>query len=374
MFHMELGWKLEEFISNMEHLIPSINDINEEMLDILSLFTFHHQLSIYQIHKIIEKHSRKMTYKNTHKKVVKLIDLRLIEKVIDAPKINKTELDRGAKYYGLSEEGIFALFYNSSVILKPSVYYVQRAFENGKTVEDLQEIFSEYKKEIFKNHHNCTFFELFLLSWITIETIENASDKLFDTIRLFLNYCCNLVKDHIIRFSKSIHELEPSNASTYINQLKSPNPFPGKESDNVDDISLFSYMKSIFSKNLNLIKIYRDNNKGIILLIKSLDSNQKILLYIDKENIPNILSFYKNADNTSLFTYSINHKSLKLPSRFKFEPDIDLKSLYNKAVFSVVCGKFNEDDLKLLKEDAKFMDTLSELKKAFHNGLELLAK
>jgi hypothetical protein len=371
---MELYWELRKFISNIEHLIPSINDLNEEMLDILSLFIFHHHLSIYQIHKIMEEYSRKMTYKNTHKKVVKLIDLKLIEKVIDAPKIKKTELDRGAKYYGLSEEGIFALFYNSSVILKPSIYYVQRAFENGKTVEDLQEIFSEYKKEIFKNHQNCTFFKLFLLPWITMETIENASDKLFDTIRLFLNYCCNLVKDHIIRFSKNIHELEPSNASIYVDQLKSPDPFPGKKSVDVDDVSLFSYMKSFFSQILNLIKINRSNNKGIILLIKSLDSNQKMLLYKDKENIPNILSFYKNTDNTSLFTYSINHKSLKLPSRLKIEHDIDLKSLYNIAVFLVVYGKSNEDDLKLLKEDVKFMNTLSELKERFNEGYELIAK
>jgi hypothetical protein len=54
---------------------------------------------------------------------------------------------------------------------------------------------------------------------------------------------------------------------------------------------------------------------------------------------------------------------------------MDLKSLYNKAVFSVVCEKSsNEDDLKLLKEDTKFMDALYELKERYNEGYELLAK
>ena len=34
----------------------------------------------------------------------------------------------------------------------------------------------------------------------------------------------------------------------------------------------------------------------------------------------------------------------------------------------------DDDNLKLLKEDAKFMDSLSELKEKFNDGLELLAK
>jgi len=47
------------------------------------------------------------------------------------------------------------------VFFKPSVYYVQRAFENGKTIEDMSDIFAEYKKEIFKDHQNSSFFEFF---------------------------------------------------------------------------------------------------------------------------------------------------------------------------------------------------------------------
>src|SRR6476469_5056752 len=133
-----------EYLWKIKHLIQSIDDINEEMIDVLSLFIFHNHLSIYQIHKVIAKHGKKIAYKNSRQKVQKLIDLKLIEKEIDISKFQIKELEKGAIYYRLSEEGIFVLFYYSNVVLKPSIYYVQRAFERGKTVEDMSNIFAEY--------------------------------------------------------------------------------------------------------------------------------------------------------------------------------------------------------------------------------------
>lgn len=365
------------YIEKIKPLIHYLDGIDNEMLDVLALFVFQNHLSSYQIHKIIARYGKKIAYKNSRQKVQKLIDLKLIEKETDLSKFKEKELDKGAKYYKLSEEGIFVLFYNSRVFLEPSVYYVQRAFENGKTVDDVSHIYVEYKKEIFKNHQDSSFFELFLLPWISIETVESASEELYDNIRLFLNYCCSLVKDHIIGLSKRTDELEESTALIYIDKIKSQDPFLGMKSVNVDDVSLFSYVTDISLDRPTLVKIKRDKNKNIILLIKSLDSNQTILLYKDKENIPTIVSLYKNTDGSSLFTHSIKHKQIKLLaplSRFKFEYGMDLKSLYNKAVFSIVSGKPKDDDLRFLKEDVKFEDTLSELKKTFNDEVKILAK
>ena len=57
------------------------------------------------------------------------------------------------------------------------------------------------------------------------------------------------------------------------------------------------------------------------------------------------------------------------------EEDINLESLYNKAVFSIVMGlSKDKNDLKLLKEDVNFMETLSELRESFNSKCELLAK
>ena len=89
--------KLYSLLYILEPMILNINGVNTEMLDILSLFIFHQGLSTYQIHKIIEKHGRKMVYMNTHKKVQKLIDLKLIEKVADSSKLTERELEKAQK-------------------------------------------------------------------------------------------------------------------------------------------------------------------------------------------------------------------------------------------------------------------------------------
>jgi len=380
---MELDVELHQFISNVEQLIPSINDINEEMLDILSLFIFHHQLSIYQIHKIIEKHSRKMTYKNTHKKVVKIIDLNLIEKVTDFPKINKNEIDRGAKYYKLSEGGIFALFYNSNVFFKPSIYYVQRAFENGKTVEDISDIFVEYKKEIFKNHQNSSFFTLFLFPWISRETIERADDKILDNVIESLNECCNIVKNYILNTSLSLYIIDDINTVEYLfSEIINERRILGLESVNVDDKNLLSYIQNFFfNERLWTVRIKRDNKNNILLsqrlFPRPFPHDKLFLAYKDKENNPNIISFYNNIEGSSLFNYSLKHKQILNHPMFEMmEERINLKSLYLKAVSSMVMGLSKDDDgdLKLLKEDVKFMNTSSELKERFNEGYELLAK
>ncbi len=54
---------------------------------------------------------------------------------------------------------------------------------------------------------------------------------------------------------------------------------------------------------------------------------------------------------------------------------IDLKSLYFKAVFSIVNVTFNDySKLESLKDDIKFINTLEELKERFDDEFEILTK
>ena len=61
-----------------------------------------------------------------------------------------------------------------------------------------------------------------------------------------------------------------------------------------------------------------------------------ILLYKDKENIPNIISFYKNTEDLLFLLIRLTMNHLFFHLDLNFEENIDLKSLYNKAVFSIV--------------------------------------
>jgi hypothetical protein len=372
--------KLRSWLYDIEPLILNMKDINNEMLDILSLFIFHQRLSIYQIHKIIEKYARKMAYMNTHKKVQKLIDLELIERETDTAKFSERELEKGAKFYRLSEGGIFVLFYNSEVLFKPSVYYVQRAFENGKTIEDMPDIFAEYKKEMFKNYQNCDFFELFLFPWVSIKTTEKADESLIDNLISCLNEFCTIFKEYILE-SHGIDILTDRQEIEYLNSdIMGEHRILGLDSVEVKDKNLLSYLQNNFNEIISIVRIKRGDNKNKILLSKpSLhyfsDLRKLLLVYKDKESIPNIISFYKNTEG-SLFNYALKHQQIIHRPLFDIMKErINLKSLYLKAVSSIVMGLSKDDkDLKLLKEDANFMDTLSDLKERFNEGLELLAK
>ncbi|MGN6346358.1 MAG: hypothetical protein ACTHJ7_08515 [Candidatus Nitrosocosmicus sp.] len=96
------------------------------------------------------------------------------------------------------------------------------------------------------------------------------------------------------------------------------------------------------------------------------------MTYVDREDKPNIISFYKNTEGSNLFRYSLRYKPISNPLYDIKEEDIDIKSLYFKAVFSIVNGISKDNDLELLKSDTKFMETLNEIKWKFDSKHELL--
>jgi hypothetical protein len=71
----------------------------------------------------------------------------------------------------------------------------------------------------------------------------------------------------------------------------------------------------------------------------------------------------------------ISQRPMIQPSNFNDEDNLDLKSLYLKALFSIMM-KLSKDDknLKILQEDAKFMDALSGLKDRVYSKYELLTR
>jgi len=243
----------------------------------------------------------------------------------------------------------------------------------------MSDIFAEYKKEIFMNFSNCSFFELFLFPWISKETIERVNEKILDNVIMFLNECCIIVKNYILETSNLNIFRDMENVWYLNSEIMHGDRIPGLESVIVDDKDLLSYMQNSLNEGMSIVRIKRGDNKNNILLSEPPSDgfsykDRLLLAYKDKENESNFISFFKNAEGSSLFNYSIGHKLISNPMFYPIGEDLDLKSLYLKAVFSIVMGVSKDDDLKLLKEDVKFMETLSELKERFNEGYELLAK
>jgi predicted transcriptional regulator with HTH domain len=75
-------------------------------LRILDIFAHHESLSAYQVFSKLKSSFFESAYKNVHKRIQRLQSLLLIEEIK-----NKTvRAKHGAKYYRLTEYGIYKLF------------------------------------------------------------------------------------------------------------------------------------------------------------------------------------------------------------------------------------------------------------------------
>src|SRR6185437_11328281 len=184
-YTMDIYMDIIGYILRIAPVIENIEKIDNNSINLLSLFIFNSHLSIYQVY-IKMTSILKISYKVVHQKVQKLIDLGLVERITDESIISKKELEKGAKYYCLSEEGIFALFYNLDVLFNPPYYYYDQS-DIAKETQKLLNILPDYKKEIFKNHKDCQFFNIFLYPWINMDTVLNLDEKTLDKIVLSLS-------------------------------------------------------------------------------------------------------------------------------------------------------------------------------------------
>jgi hypothetical protein len=85
-------------------------DIGIQNTDLLCTFACNDFLSAYEICSMYNRHNLKITYKNIHKRVKRLESLGLIELV------EMEGVQHGAKYYQVSEEGLFRLFFQHALL------------------------------------------------------------------------------------------------------------------------------------------------------------------------------------------------------------------------------------------------------------------
>jgi hypothetical protein len=365
--------ELKGYIMRIAPVVPQIPKIDKSTLNLLSLFVFNSHLSIYQIFKKIEsKDLKKIAYKNVHKKVQKLIVLKLIERVEDHSKFQEIELEKGAKYYKLSEEGIFALFYDSNILANPNYYYFdQTCHGKNKDIQKIPNIFLDYKKEIYRYHKDCNFFKLFLHPWICIDTILNLNEDTLDKIRIFLTDCCNIIKYYILSSPKGIFHLSVESNNILISDTvtESLDEFDfttlNEGNNMVSDNSIFSFLNLFFSFGSETARVKRLDCNHIIVSYTSDSIREVKLIYNEEEKKLYVISIDDdNISKVSLYADSI--KKVKLSnSPDYFLNHLDLSSLYYKAVFSLVIENLKNSDMQILKEDSKFKEMLLQVNNKF---------
>ena len=386
------------YMSRIACVLPLLEDLKEENIKLLCLFVIKPHLSIYQVYKIFEEEGKKIAYKNVHKKVQRLIDLKLIERVTDTSNFKERELDRGAKYYKLSEEGIFAIFDNPASTFKIDTAAIEKDYEDEKykdiskvsntifKIDKFEEIaltkVIDIRNEIYKYHKDCNFFKFFLFPWISINTIESVHPHIINKINNHLSECCRLVKDVSSIFIAGVfNPMEKLNFLFGLDELVVVNGMKTNSLENginiVDEINpVFNFMIKVFPLEPGQsVLVNRQKNNNNHIEISELDGSKLFtILFDEKQKELEIISSTDNNDRISLPGYSMDSVGIPHPL-FEYEiTKIDLSLSYFKAVFSIMIEDLIEDDLKILYKDSKFVDTLSKLDNRFHNNYNKLKR
>jgi len=129
----------------------------------------------------------------------------------------------------------------------------------------------------------------------------------------------------------------------------------------------------VFSFQIERVKVKRKNKNQFV--ISKLDNTGLVqLIHKEKEKELDISSFDDSKNKVSLPADSLS--KINLP-HFWFDYVIDqinLSSLYYKAILSIMIDKVQVVDMKLLREDKYFKNMSLKVNKSFQENYNALAK
>jgi hypothetical protein len=150
-------------------------------LDILEVFAHNESLSAYQVYSKLKSTRIKMAYKNVHKIIQRLLSLNLL---IKAKKPRSYDNDHNAKYYMLSEYGIFRLF-----LTRHEGFLVNRLSFMSREHQTL-----EMSKGFIRYYHGCELFKTFILPLMQIGPLGLLNELFLVGIYEYLHLSCKAIE------------------------------------------------------------------------------------------------------------------------------------------------------------------------------------
>jgi hypothetical protein len=305
-----------------------LRKIDDGLMQILSRFILKKHLSAYQIFKKEKSIDDKLIYRSTNKKVKRLLDLDLIERLEDNTQLSELELKRNAKYYKLTEQGLFALY------LKHKIYTPRLTVVTVKGKKRLIPI--TLSKNSLLRYSEYDFYRLCLYPWMSHNTIASCSQQFAKKIHDSLSDICLYIEKYLL--------------SSYYEDFIS---LPSKKYDDSQrgiDASSVDHMESLSEKFE-----YLNNKKDNITISSKKDSGEIIPLPYLTFNERKILDQMTN-------------------DHYKRVASVNFKSMYYRAVFSLVNENIKDGDKKILQQDLKFKKMLTQLNNHFQSNYNLLCE
>lgn len=300
----------------------------------------------------------RMAYKNVNKRVNTLISLGLLEQA----DINDAENKHKAKYYRLSEYGIYQLFLKSpsSVVIK------QSDVRRGNELASSASIF-------FNNYSSCQLFEIFLYPYFSKNTLFAIKDRLLLDLYLYLSNCCHKI-ERSLKYSK-LHDIP------LFEKIFSWNKVPGE-----DYKLLLFHLAQLFNlEDIESSGTAKKDTVDVDLPTITVSTNSApIMIKLDKKK--NEVVIMSNTGNAGFqkFVYGVQHKgdemivSHKIPQEDSLSPLFDetekqMQQLIYNFVSDLESSPMDSESLycyDVLSRDKKFMRVVQKIYENRHKGFE----
>lgn len=339
-------------------------DLDKTSLDFLGHFAWKKSVSSYQIYSYLKFTILKMAYKNVNKRINALFTSGLIE--VDA---NRVGIKHKAKYYRLTEHGIYQLFLKNLT----SLLFNQSDIRRGKKPSANASVF-------FDNYSNSQLFEVFLYPYFKKETLFAIRDLLLWDLFHYLSNCC--------------HSIEANLKSVKINDIPigekvfSWNKVPGDDNE-----FLLLHLRQLFNiENIEQNGIVKEDTvDGDQPTITVSTSSAPILIKLDTNNNKVIIASNIGKEGVQLFHYDVHQignemvVSHKLPKEDSTKPlAIESEKQIHHLIYEFVSELASSPAdseysycYDVLSRDKKFMKVVKEIyekRQCFERGYKLLSR
>jgi hypothetical protein len=335
------------------------NGVYSKSLDMLEQFAWEKHLSAYRIFSNLKSNRfMKMAYKNVNKRVNAL----LLSGLIQETEFDDETNTHNAKYYKLTEYGIYQLFLNRL----HSINVNQSDVRKGKVP-------SSSALTFFRNYSNSKLLEIFIYPYIKKDSISAIGDYLLLLLYRYLNLCCGSIQKYLKGKSINI---------PVVDVVFSWNNIPGKDNE-----KLLMHLQQIF--NLESVEPYTikkdDTDENPTITVKTPSAH--IVIRRDKVGMKAaVMSTYNSQFEQ--FQYDVFHlgREVMIGNRIPYEESIkdiisDAKKqieqliywfVYDLASFAKDHEKENEISyyVKVLSDDNKFISAIREIYENRHKGFE----
>jgi len=244
------------YISSISEYYAKNSQINNAYLDILEQFAWGKCWSAYQICSNLKSTRLKLAYKNVNKRVNALMSSGLIQET-ETDGINNKH---NAKYYGLTEYGIYQLFLNR----------LNSLLVNQSDVRKGKQSPSSNALPFFQSYSNNILFEIFLYPYFKKDTLFAIGDNLLWDLYRYLSTCCYNIERYL-KYSK-IADIP------IVDKVFSWNRIPGKDNE-----LLLLYLKQTFKlESIEPYDIKKEDNKEYPTITVNTSSAPPIVIKLDK--------------------------------------------------------------------------------------------